>query len=209
MSLTQTYTTAAITASQLRIPVNSTATGFPLVGAAGARQLMWIDNEKMLIVGVPVAGMVDVAMRGYDNSAAVAHGIRATVLTSATPADFQSAAPGQLTSPFPSTDDAVSIGADATVYPTNKSTIYYITKASACAIILDATVAPDAVGTTLTFVAMTAFAHTVSYTPGFSGGTATASDLATFAGNIGDTLTVQVQSGGIITTAGLINVTLS
>lgn len=208
MSLTQTFTTAAITASQLRIPVNSTATGFPLVGTAGARQLMWIDNEKMLITGVPVAGMVDVAMRGYDNSVAAPHGTRATVLTSATPADFQSPAPGQFTSPSLTTDDTVTLGADTTVFPANKSVVYYITKPSACAIILDPTLVPDAVSTTITFVSLSAFQHTVTYTPGFSA-TGTASDVATFAGNVGDTLTVQVQAGGIITTSGLLNVTLS
>ncbi len=207
MSLTQTFTTAAISASQLRIPVNSTAVGFPAVGSAGIRQLMWIDNEKMLVVGVPMAGVVDVAMRGYDNSVAAPHGIRAVVLTSPTFADFQGAAPGELTSPAVFEDDLVSLGADGTVFPPLKNTQYMITKASACAITIDPTAVPDAVGTKMTFISTTAFPHTVTYAPGFSG-TTTASDVATFAGNIGDTLSAEILAGGLIAVQAVNNVTI-
>lgn len=207
MALTQTYTTAAITAGQLRIPVNSTS-GFPAVGSAGVRQLVWIDNEKMLCIGVPVAGMIDVAMRGYDNSAAVAHNTRATVLTSATPSDFASPAPGRLTQPSNEEADLVSIGSDMTIFMPLKDTKYTITKATAAAIVLDPTLVPDAIGKWLTFISNVAAAHTITYTPGFNGDT-TASDTATFNAAIGATLTLQVSSTGLITINAVNGVTIT
>jgi hypothetical protein len=61
-------------------------------------------------------------------------------------------------------------------------------------------------GATLTIVATTAQAHTVTYTAGFNGGT-TARDVATFGGAIGDAMQV-VAYNGVWWTVSLRNVTL-
>lgn len=49
-------------------------------------------------------------------------------------------------------------------------------------------------GSILTISSATAFAHTVTYTAGFNGGS-TASDVATFGGAIGDQFTIRAQKG--------------
>lgn len=206
MPLTQTTTAAAITASQLRIPVTSTATGFPAVGVAGQRQQVMIDSEKMLCVQVPFPGFIDVAMRGYDGSVAVAHDVLAPVSTSAVPQDFANPAPGQFVNPSENMPDQVTLGQDQAITIPTRPTVYTITKASAIALTI-ASGTPANAGVTLTFIAGTAFAHTLVYTPGFLGDT-TASDTLTFGSKVGASVTVQVQPTGLLAAIALATVTL-
>lgn len=201
MALTQTSLSAAITPSQLRIPISSTATGFPQVGTQGIRQLVQVDVEKMLMVGVPAAGFIDVAMRGYDNSAPVAHDVLAPVFTSANPSDFAQAVPGQTTMPTGDTVDQVTIGQDTTfVSLPNEDTVYNIAKASAAAIVLPAS-ALGAPGVRYTFISAFAAAHTITYAPGFFGDT-TASDVATFPVKTGASLVLEVLPSGALGVVG-------
>src|SRR5258708_36022421 len=98
MALTRTFLSAAIKASDLLIPVSSTAIGYPPVATiVNPSQPVQIDNEIMFLVQVPVANQLLVRSRGSDGQVAIAHDVNAPVVTSATIADFQTLAPGQST----------------------------------------------------------------------------------------------------------------
>lgn len=195
MSLFRTSTSAAVTAGQTRIGVGDTS-GFPAVGSAFQPQLMMIDGEKMLCRGVPMTGMVDVIMRGYDGSVAVAHDILASVVTSSSAGDFNNPAAGQAVDRPPTVDDQVTLGQDQTLTVPAKNTTYTITKASAAAITLGSGTSAQA-GITLTFISLTAFAHVLTYTPGFAANT-TLSDTATFTAAVGVVFVAQVLPNGTL-----------
>ena len=82
----------------------------------------------------------------------------------------------------------------------NMGSSYYITKGSAAAITLAAPIAGPAIngghdGLRITFVAASAFAHTVTQTsPGFNNAS-TAQDVATAAGALGNNFTVEARNG--------------
>lgn len=206
MSLTRTTTTAAITASQLTIPVTDTSQGFPAVGTVAANQPMYIDGELMFITGVPVAGMVTVRGRGTEGVAST-HDILASVVTSSTPSDFPGLAAGQTIQRPLLSDDQVTLGQDATVSVPSKNTTYTITKATAAALTL-AGGTPAQSGITMTFIAATAQAHVLTYTAGFNADT-TASDVATFGSKIGASLVIQVSATGALVVLGTSNVTVA
>lgn len=216
MALTNTTLAAACTASDLTLSITSTASGFPAVGTyATPAQLLRVDGEDMLIQVVPVAGTVKVMQRGYNGTVARAHEALAVVSTSSDPQDFPPPASGAEVSRPPYVDNIVTLGVDTTFtatgstptattqpYPT-KNTTYYLNKAGVCAVTLIAvgatTPAPSAAsaGVKLTFVGLTANAHTVTYGPGFNGNTTT-SDVATSNGLVGATLELQIGPTGLI-----------
>ena len=84
--------------------------------------------------------------------------------------------------------------------------VVYITKGSAAALTL-ANPPLNMDGAVLRIVATTAHAHTVTNTSGFNGGS-TASDVATFGGARGDSMTITAYQGVWYTAGGLRNVTL-
>lgn len=209
MAATQTSLSAAITANQLTIPLTSTLTGFPAVGAI-VNQPMLIDGEWMYLKQVLIGatpGLVQVARRGSDGTVAAAHDILAQVVTSAVASDFPAVPAGQVVNRPPTVDDTVTIGQDLTltVLP-SRNTTYYIMKGSAAAIVLPSGT-PAQIGVVLSFVSMTAFAHTVTYTPGFYGNT-TASDVATLTATVGSTIDVEVSVNGLLVTFGGQNVSI-
>ena len=81
-----------------------------------------------------------------------------------------------------------------------------ITKGSAAAITI-ANPPLEMDGAVLNIVSAAGFAHTVTYTAGFNGGS-TASDVATFGTAKGDSFTVTAYQGVWYTVGGLRNVTL-
>ncbi len=215
MALTNTTTSAAVSATTLTIPVVSTSAGFPAVGVYSSRQLMRIDGEDMLINYVPVANTVKVLQRGYNGTAAVAHDTLAIVSTSSDVSDFLPVPVGAVNSRPPYVDDIVYLGQNTTFtaagtavgaatqpFPV-KNTTYIITKASAASIILIATgettptFSAASIGLMMTFIAGTAAAHTVTYGPGFDGDTTT-SDVATCNSKVGAALLVKVGHNGLL-----------
>lgn len=216
MALTNTTLSAACAASDLTLSVTSTSSGFPAVGVyASPAQLLRVDGEDMLIQVVPVAGTVKVMQRGYNGTMAKAHVALSVVSTSSDPQDFNAPGSGTDVNRPPNVDNLVTLGVDTTFTATGtaatsttqpypvKNTTYYINKASACAVTLIATgattPAPSAAsaGVKLTFVSLTAAAHTVTYGPGFNGNTTT-SDVATSNSLAGATLELQIGPTGLI-----------
>lgn len=215
MALTNTTLSAACTASDLSLAVTST-TGFPAVGTySSPAQMMRVDGEDVLIQVVPSSGTVKVMQRGYNGTAARAHEALSVVSTSSDPQDFNSPGAGADVNRPPYVDNIVTLGVDTTFTATGtpatattqpypvKNTTYYLNKAGACAVALIATgattPAPSAAsaGVKMTFISLTAQAHTVTYGPGFNGNTTT-SDVATSNSLVGATLELQIGPTGLI-----------
>ncbi len=216
MALTAFTVTNAINASELGPFAVSSTTGFPAVGTyASPAQMMRVDGEDMLIQVVPISGIVKVMQRGYNGTQARPHEALSRGITSSDPQDFNAPGAGQVVSRPPDVDALVSLGVDTTFTATGtpatattqpypvKNTTYYLTKAGVCAVTLigvgATTPAPSAAsaGVKLTFVSLTANAHTVTYGPGFNGNTTT-SDIATAVNLVGATLELQIGPTGLI-----------
>ncbi len=195
MPLTLSSLTAAISASKVQqIPVASTT-------GAVANAPMKIDNEYMVCTAIVVAGspgIVNVRSRGNEGSAAVAHDVNAPVLFSASGADWINVPTGQINLVPPTADDVLSLGQDQTVTVPTKNTTYIITKASICNLTLSSG-SPAQVGTQMTFISNTAFAHVLTYAAGFLGGINT---VATLPAKVGASFIVEVGVNGILTTLG-------
>ncbi len=217
MALTNTTLSAACSASDLQLAVTSTASGFPAVGTySSPAQMMRVDGEDMLIQVVPASGYVKVMQRGYNGTAARAHEALSIISTSSDPQDFQNPGSGQVVSRPPEVDTLVTLGVDTTFTATGtpatsttqpwpvKNTTYYLNKAGILATTLIATSAttpaPSAAsaGVKMTFISLTANAHTVTYGPGVNGNTGT-SDVATSNGLVGATLELQIGPTGLVT----------
>lgn len=215
MALTAFTVTNAIGASDLGPFAVSSTTGFPAVNTYGTKQMMRVSGEDMLIQVVPVSGQVKVMQRGYNGTVARAHEALSVGVTSSDIQDFNTPGAGQVVSRPPEVDAIVTLGVDTTFTATGtaptsttqpypvKNTTYYLNKAGVCAVTLIAvgatTPAPSAAsaGVKLTFVSLTANAHTVTYGPGFNGNTTT-SDVATAVNLVGATLELQIGPGGLI-----------
>lgn len=216
MALTNFTITNAIGASDLGPFAVSSTTGFPAVNTyASPAQMMRVDGEDMLIQVVPASGIVKVMQRGYNGTAAVPHEALSRGVTSSDPQDFLQPGAGYDVTRPPNVDEIVSLGVNTTFTATGtpatastqpypvKNTTYYLTKAGVCAVELIATgattPAPSAAsaGVKMTFVSLTANAHTVTYGPGFNGNTTT-SDVATAVNLVGATLELQIGPTGLI-----------
>lgn len=204
MALTRTILTAAITPSQLTFGVQSTASqAFPAVGAppVGYQPLL-VDDEVMFLVSCPAVNMVTVRSRGSDGTEAAAHDIGSSVITSASPIDFPSLQPGSSVLQPVWAADRVTYGQDGAIaVPIETSTIAFLAKGSAGAFTLGA---PSLAlnGITLVITSQSAFAHTVTV-PGvtgstglfFTGAVSGPFTVATFAAQIGASMTLVAQNG--------------
>lgn len=201
MAISQTNLTADLSADGLTMKVNS-GTGFPTTGDNVPRAYVTrIDKEQFLSVTQPVAGVIKIAQRGYNGTAATAHDTLAKVEVSALASDFADPSPGNVTSLPPYLPSMQTIGEDRTFTSTeiaawgNQAQNFAITKATAAAIVLVApSKAQDA--ETIVFTSDTAAAHVITATTllgdAVSGSPHT---TATFAAFIGATLTLQAQNG--------------
>jgi hypothetical protein len=197
--MAQTYTTisAAVTASDLIIPVTS-ATGFT------AGNYLRIDNEYMVVVSVSGTN-ITVNLRGDLGSGAVAHNILAVADTGLT-SDLADLPLGEDSQVDPSKETIVSYSAAGAIAIPTQNTLVLLTSATARAMTLAAP-AKDQDGLRMTFLNADAKANTVTYTAGFYGDT-TSSDVATFAAKTGASFSIVARGGtwGII---ALGNVTLA
>ena len=161
MALQQTTLTAAITPSQLVLPVASLA-AFPPIGTKFVNQCVLIDGEYMWCVGVQTGAIV-VRCRGSEGTAAAAHDALAQVITSAVPGDFPMNGPQQVTPIAVDADAVVTVGADGAIPVPLIDTVVNINKGSAAALTLAApSLASN--GVRLTLTSQTAFAHVVTAT---------------------------------------------
>lgn len=196
MALTQMTLAAAVAAGDLTLTFNAPSVGsLPSVGLVTPAWPLRIDSEYMFLVQMLSATVGKVRSRGAEATYAVAHDVLAQCQTSATAADFPTPSSPLITQNEPTVDNTVNVGQDQTIAIPSVSTTYYINKASACAITL-ANGLPTQQGVEMTFIAMTGFAHTVTYAPGFNANT-TSSDVATF-NAVGGCLVVEVTNTGTL-----------
>lgn len=211
MAFTTTTLAAACSASELQLTcTDTTGAGFPAVGAAPVNQPLQIDGEIMFLVSTlskATPGVIKVARRGSEGTYAVAHDILAPVRTSATPGDFSQPSTPAIGDITPAVDANVTLGQDQAIVPPLVSTTYYITKASAAALTITGP-ANAQPGTRLTFISQTAFAHTLTYTPGF-GNSTTATDVATFSATLPAVLVVEVGANGQLWAVSTLGVTIA
>lgn len=186
MALTVTSLNGAITQNATQ----ATLTAFtnPSVGPIGPNTLADIDGERVLVTSAVYSPTVSI-VRGYAGTLGVAHNTLAPVVYGLTTDFTDLAAQGSATIAVApkatySVDGAITV-------PVVDQTIY-ITKAGVCALTLASPAADQT--NTVKFVALTANAHTITYTPGFYGNT-TSSDVATFPGTIGAVFTIVAKNG--------------
>lgn len=207
MALQSLQLSAAITASQLTLPVTSTA-AFPPVGTPFVNQTVLIDSEFMVCVGVPAVGVITVRSRGAEGTIAAPHDVLANAYTTTNNADW-GAIPGGITVTIDPTDDSVvSLGQDGVVPLPTSNTAYNINKATAAALTLGAPLLGEN-GVTAVFTSQTAAAHVITATALFQdGSTGSPRTTATFTAFRGATMTL-VAENGFWNVIALQNVTLS
>lgn len=212
MAITQTNLTADLSATALTMFVNS-GTGFPTSGGTTPQSnyVVRIDKEFMLATLQPTAGVIRLAQRGYNGTAATAHDTLSKVEVSSAPSDFADPSPGNDVLLPPYLPNEQTLGEDITFTAAgiaawgNQPRNFPITKASACLITL---VAPSKAqdGLELVFTSMTAQAHVITATSllgdAVSGSPHT---TATFAAFIGASLTLQARNGiyNVISSTGV------
>ncbi|HYC54519.1 MAG TPA: hypothetical protein VEL28_06255 [Candidatus Binatia bacterium] len=188
MAITITSTTAAIGINENTVRVTSTT-------GASTSGWMQIDGEYSIPVQIVDATTIKVRSRGTFGGSAQPHNAGAPV-SFGLPEDLVAPAPtltaqrdeGQDNIQSYSVNGAVDLGRIRSPH-----TDILLTKAGVLALTL---AAPSAAidGYTISFIARTANAHTLTYSAGFSGGT-TSNDVATFGGAVGDSLTVKAING--------------
>jgi hypothetical protein len=197
MALTRTSLAAAASATDTLLSITSTSSGFPAVGVLQSKQRMLIDSEYMMIDQVIASGSVKVMQRGLDGTAAVAHGILASVATSGNNADFPALPIGEVVNRSPDLFEQVTLGADNTTGVTTpiKNTNTIITKGSACLFTITApSVALN--GLLWRFSSATAFAHVMTATALIENGlTGSPFTTGTFGAFIGAGCTLMANNG--------------
>ncbi len=189
MALTNTSLNGAITASA----TNVTLTAFtnPSTGAIGPQTVIVVDGEAMLVTDATFSPTLQV-VRGYQHpttglgTLAIAHNTLAPITYGLT-TDYTQAIGTDLAA----SQYSIGVNDSNVTLPAVDSTIY-LTKAGVLAITING---PNKDQTnTIRFVALTANAHTITYTAGFYGNT-TSSDVATFPGTVGAVFTIVARNG--------------
>ncbi len=179
----------ALTATTLSGAKTTNSTFISLTSATGAvrKMLALVDAEWMRITSADLTPTLQV-VPGYQGSTAGPHGILAPVIYG-NPSDFVSAGivpGGIITSQSFGVNGAITGPSGAGVPVTD--TLIYLTKATAGAYTL-AAAGIDQLNS-LTFISTTAAAHTITMA-----GNAGATDVATFAANIGTSCTMKASNG--------------
>lgn len=203
MAISATTLSADLSATSLTMTVAS-GTGFPTSGGAPVTPgyLVRIDKEMFLAVQQPVAGVIKLAMRGYNGTAAASHDTLSKVEVSALGSDFADPSPGNVSSLPPYLPSMQTLGEDRTFTSAeiaawgNQPQNFAITKGSAIAAVL---VAPSKAqdGLVVTFTSLSAFLHVITATSLFANG-GTGSPYTTATGDhtkVGASLTLQAQNG--------------
>ena len=193
MALTVTTLNGAITQGATQVKL--TAFTNPSTGGVGAKTVMVVDGEPMLVTDATNSPTVQV-VRGYQSpipggpasTSARAHNTLAPVVYGLT-SDFTGTA--SLTGSSSASYYSISVNDANVTLPVVDSTIY-INKAGVLAITINGPNKDQF--NTIKFVSLTANAHTVTYTPGFYGNT-TSSDVATFPATIGAVFTIVAKNG--------------
>lgn len=197
MALIRTILSAAISASDLMIPVASTA-AFPMVGTvlSGTVWPVQIDDEMTFLVQVAAPNLLKVRSRGSDGQVAAAHDIGSAVVSAPTINDFPILTPASSNLRPPFSPDLVTYGQDGAIaVPVEPWTIAKITKSTAGVFTLAApSLALD--GIRIYIQSQTAAPHIISGPGLFIYGGTAGSPFSTL------TFTAQVGAGVTLTAMG-------
>ncbi len=204
MPITQTTLAADLSATGLTMKVTSGSSGFPTAGGNPVTPgyLCRIDKEYFLAVQQPVAGVIKIAQRGYNGTAAASHDILSYVEVSPLGSDFADPSPGNVVSLPPGLPSMQTIGENRTFTSAeiaawgNQPQNFVFTKGSAATVVL---VAPSKAqdGLVLTFTSAVPYLNVITATALLANG-ATASPYTTATGadsKIGASITLQAQNG--------------
>lgn len=186
MALTRTTTAVALGANDDFMIVTS-ATG----ATVGAPVL--IEDEVAIVASIS-STTIGLKRRGTNGTLCKAHNKLATVVFSASGADFTAPHAGMADVHANPHRDVEYYSVDGAVtVPNRRDKVVYITKAGVCALtIADPSVGQD--GIKISFISLTANAHTVTLTTGYGGSNAT--DVFTFSGAVGDSVSL-ISGGGV------------
>lgn len=194
MALTQTALAAACAATDEQITVSS-VTGATVGG------FVKIDSEFAIVKAI-ASPVIELMFRGKFGTRAAAHANLATV-TFGLIADIVMPGNGDLVPIDPIRESVSAIGADGAIDVPTRNMVLHVKKGSAAALTLAApsTFTDDI---TLEIVSDTAYAHTVTFTPGFYGNT-TSSDVATWATTVGASAKFRASQGrwGVVALSGV------
>jgi len=192
----------AITTTTLAAGLDINSNLVKVTSATGASTSGWMQVDGEFMIPVSITGTtIQVRSRGKFGGAAKTHNALAPV-SFGLAEDLNVPPPSDTAQRNLSDRDIQSYSVNGAVdisKLTSPRTDILMTKAGVLALTLAApTAAID--GYEVTFIARTANAHTVTHTAGFSGDT-TASDVATFGGAIGDSMTIKAVNGTWLATA--------
>lgn len=195
MSFTTTTLAADLTSSGRRAQLTS-VTGF----AAG--QVVKIDGEYARVVSVS-SPYVTLAQRGYNGTAAQAHDVLSTVITTSDNSDWTGLQMGADSDRPPFSDDVISVGENGTIACPTRDTTIVLTKASALASTTLADPPKDRDGLAVTITSATDAAHVI--TGNFADGTTGSHTTLTCAAFNGASCLLKAQQGlwNVIGTEGI------
>ena len=185
MSFTATTLAADLTATATKATLTS-GTGF----AAG--QVAKIDGEYVRI-GAVSGAVISGLFRGYNGTAAAAHDILSTVVTTALPSDWTGLQDGADIDRPPFSDDVISVGENGTISVPKRDTTIMLTKATALASTTLSDPPKDRDGLRLTVTSATDAAHVITST--FADGTTGAHTTATYTAFNGASMVLVAQQG--------------
>lgn len=202
MAITATALSADLSATGLTMKVAS-GTGFPTAGGTTPQKYICrCDREFFIATLQPVAGVIKIAQRGYNGTAAEAHDVGAPVEVSSLGSDFANPSPGNVTSMPPYQPGMHTIGESPTAITAadvaswgNQAQLFQLAYAGATAITLAApSQAQD--GLLVTFTSLVAQAHVITATGLLAdGASGSPEDLATWDPYIGASVTFMAQNG--------------
>lgn len=184
----------AFTATTLAADLSATATKATLTSGSGfaAGQILKIDGEYARVTAVNGA-IVSLAQRGYNGTAAQAHDVLSTVITTDDNSDWTGLQMGADTDRPPFVDDVVSVGENGTIACPTRDTTIMLTKATALSTTTLADPPKDRDGLRVTVTSATDAAHVITGT--FADGTTGAHTTATYDAFNGASMVLVAQQG--------------
>lgn len=198
----------AFTATTLAADVTATASKMTLTSGTGfaADQVAKVDGEYVRI-GAVSGAVISGLVRGYNGTAAVAHDLLSTVITTADNTDWTALQDGGDTDRPPYVADVISVGENGAIACPTRDTTIMLTKATALASTTLADPPRDRDGLRVTVTSTTDAAHVITGT--FADGTTGAHTTATYAAFNGASMDLVAQQGTWNMASTPINVTIS
>jgi len=184
----------AFTVTTLASDLSATSNKMTLTSGTGfaAKQVVKIDGEYMKITKVSGAS-VSLSQRGYNGTAAVAHDVLSTVITTADGGDWTGLQMGADTDRPPYVDDVISVGENGTIACPTRDTTIMLTKGAALASTTLANPPKDRDGLRVIVTSASDWAHVI--TGVFADGTTGAHTTATYDAFNGASMILVAQQG--------------